>query len=242
MRKIILMVSTALMIAGPAAAADLSRRPAPSYAPAPLPPWTGFYIGANAGGGSGNAVSDFSVGGASFASVDNSLTGAVGGGQLGYNWQSGSMVFGLETDIQASTAKGTLSAPCVPGLCGVALTATYSQEISWFGTVRGRIGYAAAGWLLYGTAGYAYGQVDTNANASAGPATATFNARDFMDGWTAGGGVEVQLAPRWSLKGEYLYVDLGRASHSFAFAGLPTLVDSAHVTLDVVRAGVNFRF
>jgi outer membrane immunogenic protein len=108
--------------------------------------------------------------------------------------------------------------------------------------VRGRLGYASDGWLLYGTAGYAYGQLDTNANASAGPATATFNARDFMDGWTAGGGVEVQLAPRWSLKGEYLYVDLGRASHSFAFAGLPTLTDSAHVTLNVVRAGVNFRF
>jgi outer membrane immunogenic protein len=242
MRKIILTASTALMIAGPALGADLSPRPAPLYAAPPLPLWTGFYIGGNAGGGLGNAVSNFGVGGASFASVDNSLKGAVAGGQLGYNWQSGPMVYGLETDIQFSTAKGTLSAPCVPGLCGVALTASYGQEVSWFGTVRGRLGYASDGWLLYGTAGYAYGQLDTNANASAGPATATFNARDFMDGWTAGGGVEVQLAPRWSLKGEYLYVDLGRASHSFAFAGLPTLTDSAHVTLNVVRAGVNFRF
>ena len=171
------------------------------------------------------------------------MTGALAGGQLGYNWQSGPMVYGLETDIQFSNAKGTLSAPCAPGLCGVAaLTANYSQEVSWFGTVRGRIGYASAGWLLYGTAGYAYGQLDTTANASAGPATASFSARDFVDGWTAGGGVEVQVAPRWSVKGEYLYMDLGRANHSFALPALPPLNDSAHVTLNVVRAGVNFRF
>jgi outer membrane immunogenic protein len=205
--------------------------------------WTGFYIGANAGGGIGNAVSDFSVaGGPTFASVNNSLNGAVAGGQLGYNWQHGSMVYGLETDIQFSSAKGTLSTPCAPGLCGIALTASYSQEVSWFGTVRGRIGYASAGWLLYGTAGYAYGQLDTNANATAGPATAAFSTTDFMNGWTAGGGIEVEFAPRWTAKAEYLYVDLGRASHSSSFPGLPTLNDSANVTLNVVRAGVNFRF
>jgi outer membrane immunogenic protein len=240
MRKTILAATTAFLIAAPASAADM--RPAPMVAAPPLPAWTGFYIGANAGGGIGNAVSDFSVAGASFASVDNSLTGAVAGGQVGYNWQAGPMVFGLESDIQFSSAKGTLSAPCVPGLCGIALTANYSQEVSWFGTVRGRIGYASAGWLLYGTAGYAYGQLVTDANASAGPATASFSAKDFVDGWTAGGGIEVLVAPRWSVKGEYLYADLGRANHSFAFTGLPTLTDSAHVTLNVVRAGVNFRF
>jgi outer membrane immunogenic protein len=240
MRKTILAATTALLIAAPASAADM--RPAPVNTAPPLPVWTGFYIGANAGGGIGNAVSDFSVAGVNFASVDNSLTGAVAGGQVGYNWQAGPMVFGLESDIQFSSAKGTLSAPCVPGLCGVALTANYSQEVQWFGTVRGRIGYASAGWLLYGTAGYAYGQLATDANASAGPATASFSAKDFVDGWTAGGGIEVLVAPRWSVKGEYLFTDFGRANHSFAFTGLPTLNDSAHVTLNVVRAGVNFRF
>jgi outer membrane immunogenic protein len=242
MRKLILAVSTALMMAAPAFAADLTPRPAPMFAP-PLPAWTGFYIGANAGGGIGNATSDFSALGTTFASVDNSLTGAVVGGQAGYNWQSGPMVYGIETDIQWSNAKGTLSAPCAPGLCGASpLTASYSQELSWFGTVRGRIGYASNGWLLYGTAGYAYGQVETSANASAGPASATFDAKDFVDGWTAGGGVEVQVAPRWSVKGEYLYTDFGRINHNFAITGLPTLTDSDHVTVNVVRAGVNFRF
>jgi outer membrane immunogenic protein len=243
MRKIILTAVTAFIVAEPAFAADLSPRPAPFYAAPILQNWNGFYIGANAGGGIGNATSDFNVaGGPTFASVNNSLAGAVAGGQLGYNWQSGPMVYGLETDIQFSSAKGTLSTPCVPGLCGIALTASYSQEVSWFGTVRGRIGYASAGWLLYATAGYAYAQLETNGTATAGPATAGFSTTDFMNGWTAGGGIEVEFAPRWTAKAEYLYVDLGHANHSFAFTVLPTLNDSAHVTLNVVRAGVNFRF
>lgn len=237
MRKVILAV-TALVIAAPAFAADLSPQPAPP----PLPFWTGFYIGANAGGAIGTASSDFSVAGTTFASVDNSLTGAVAGGQVGYNWQSGPMVYGLEADIQYSAASGTLSAPCAAGLCGLALTANYKQEMSWFGTVRGRVGYAAGGWLIYATAGYAYGDLKTTANASAPGATATFSATDFVDGWTAGGGIEVQVAPQWSVKGEYLFADFGRANHTVAFTGLPAITDSANVTLNIVRAGVNFRF
>ncbi len=242
MRKVILASLAALALVGPAFAADLTPRPAPVYAPPALPAWTGFYVGLNAGGGIGTATSDFSAAGTTFASVDNSLTGAVAGAQAGYNWQSGPLVYGVETDIQWSNAKGTLSAPCVPGLCGVALTANYSQEVSWFGTVRGRLGYAQNGWLLYGTAGYAYGQLTTNANASAGAASASFSATDFVDGWTAGGGIEVLLAPRWSVKGEYLYSDLGRASHNFVIPGIPTVSDSEHVRLNTVRAGVNFHF
>ena len=238
MRRIVLAASAVLVIATPACAADLSLRP--SSVP-PLP-WAGFYLGANAGGAIGNANSDFSVAGTTFASVDNLLTGAVAGGQVGYNWQIGPIVYGLEADIQWSNAKGTLSAPCVAGLCGLALTANYSQEAAWFGTVRGRLGYASAGWLLYATAGYAYGQFVTDANASAPGASATFSARDFVDGWTAGGGIEVQVMPRWSVKGEYLYADLGRTNHTFVFPSLPALNDSAHVTLNIVRAGVNFRF
>jgi outer membrane immunogenic protein len=239
MRKIILAASAALMSATSAFSADMPLRPS---LPPPLPTWTGFYIGANAGGAIGVASSDFSVGGTNFASVDNSLTGAVVGGQAGYNWQSGPMVYGLETDIQFSNAKGTLSAPCAAGLCGLPLTANYSQEVSWFGTVRGRVGYAQGGWLIYATGGYAYGQLTTDANASAPGASATFSAKDFVNGWTVGGGIEVQVMPQWSVKGEYLFTDLGRANHTFAFPGVPAVTDSANVTLNVVRAGVNFHF
>jgi outer membrane immunogenic protein len=118
----------ALLMAAPAFAADLS--PAPQYAAPPLALWTGFNARLNAGRAIGNAGSDFSVAGATFASVNNSLTAAVAGGQLGYNWQAGPMVYGLEADIQYGAASGTLSAPRAAGLCGLALTANYSQEMA----------------------------------------------------------------------------------------------------------------
>ena len=225
----------AALIASPASAADLyGRAPGPAYAAAPFNGynWNGAYVGANLGYQWGKVTNWGNA----------APSGVMGGGQVGYNWQSGPLVYGLETDIQFSSASGTLSAPCAAGLCGLALTANYSQEVSWFGTVRGRVGYASGGWLLYATGGYAYGQLKTDANASAAGASATFSATDFIDGWTAGAGIEVLLAPRWSLKGEYLYADLGRANHTFVFTGVPALNDSAHVTLNIVRAGVNFRF
>jgi outer membrane immunogenic protein len=217
-----------------AAAADMALPPAPV---APLAPWTGFYFGLNAGGAFGDANSDFG-----FASVDLPLKGVVGGGQIGYNWQADSMVFGLETDFQGSSLKGSISAPCIGPLCGLRLSAAYSQELPWFGTVRGRVGYAQAGWLLYATGGYAYGRVDTNATALAGPVSAQLSTSEIANGWTAGAGAELLLAPRWSLKVEYLYVDLGRVTTNFPIAGLPTINDSTHVNFNVVRAGANFRF
>jgi outer membrane immunogenic protein len=232
------------MIGGIAVAADM-RAPPPALAP-PMPEtsgWAGFYVGVNAGGGFGSANSDFSVGGGpTFASVELPLKGAIGGGQVGYNWQSGPMVLGGEADFQASSIKGGISTPCVPPFCGLPLTASYNQELPWFGTVRGRIGYAQAGWLLYATGGYAYGRVDTSATATAGPLTAQLRTSETRNGWTVGGGAEMQLAPRWSVKLEYLYVDLGRQTDNYAFAGLPTLNDSRNVTFNVARAGVNFRF
>jgi outer membrane immunogenic protein len=242
-----IIATTALayvMIGGIAVAADL-RPPQPAFAPPvpAMPAWTGFYLGLNAGGGFGTADSDFSASpGPTFASVDLSLKGAIGGGQIGYNWQSDAMVFGVEADVQATSIKGNISTPCVPPLCGLPLTESYNQELPWFGTVRGRIGYAQAGWLLYATGGYAVGRVETDATATAGPLTAILSTSDTRSGWTVGGGAEVLLAPRWSIKVEYLYVDLGRATHSYAFAGLPTLNDTTHVSFNVFRAGANYRF
>jgi outer membrane immunogenic protein len=122
------------------------------------------------------------------------------------------------------------------------VSATFSQELPWFGTVRGRIGYAQAGWLLYATGGYAYGRVDTNATAIAGPVSAQLTTSEIAGGWTAGAGAEMLLTPSWSVKVEYLYADLGRVTNSFPIVGLPTVNDSTHVNFNVVRAGANFRF
>jgi outer membrane immunogenic protein len=221
-----------LMIGGLAVAADM-QMPRPVFAP-PAPTWGGFYLGLNAGGGFGTADNNFS-----FASVELPLKGAIGGGQIGYNWQTGPVVFGLETDFQGSTMKGSISTPCVTPSCATTLTASYTQELPWFGTVRGRVGYAQAGWLLYATGGYAYGQV--NATATAAPLSAQISTSQINNGWTVGAGAEMLLSPRWSAKLEYLYVDLGQANTSYVFPGLATLNDANHVTVNAVRAGVNFR-
>jgi opacity protein-like surface antigen len=240
MQRFALAAVTLVAMGAAATAADLSRPPV-IQAPQPYAGWSGFYLGLNAGGGIGNGRSDFSVGGATFATVNNSLPGAIGGAQAGYNWQTGMTVLGVETDFQAASLKGTLTAPCL-ALCGLPLTATYSQKVPWFGTVRGRLGVASSGWLIYATAGYAYARLETDAFAAAGPASATISLRDTRSGWTAGGGIEVALAPNWSAKLEYLYLDLGRHNTTLAFAGVPATVDDAHLTMNVVRAGVNYRF
>jgi outer membrane immunogenic protein len=231
-----------LAIGGTALAADLPPPVPPPYAPPPK--WAGVYIGANVGGGVGMTQNSYSLaGGPTFASVNNALAGALGGGQVGYNWQFWRIVYGLEADIQGSSVRGSISAPCLPALCGSpALSASYGQDISWFGTVRGRAGFTAGGWLLYATGGYAYGRVETNATATAGATTASLSTHDNMNGWTIGSGIELEFTPHWSVKAEYLYVDLGRANHSWVFPGVTTVNDSARVTENVIRAGVNFRF
>jgi outer membrane immunogenic protein len=227
-----------------AAAADL-RIPVRTDAPLAVRPqlWSGMYIGLNAGGSLALGKSDFSVaGGPVFVSASNPLDGAIGGVQLGFNWQTDAIVFGVEADIQYSGVRGSLTAPCLPAFCGLALSATYTQKVSWFGTARARVGYASAGWLLYVTGGYAYGRVETDASATAGAVTAALNWSESRNGWTVGAGAEVELAPRWSFKLEYLHVDFGSRSNSVILTGLPVINDSTRITMDMIRAGVNVRF
>jgi outer membrane immunogenic protein len=233
-----------LMIAGTASAADFPRRPA--FIEPPLvqaaPVWAGFYVGGNIGGGWANARADFSTTGPVFGTADNHMTGLAGGAQLGYNWQAGPLVLGAETDFQLANIRGSLSTNCSAAVCGVPLSASYEQKIPWFGTVRGRLGYAQDGWLIYVTGGYAYARLETNASATAGASSATLSQKDFRNGWTAGAGIEVALNPRWSIKAEYLYMDLGSATTNWAVPGLPTLTDNTKLNMNVVRTGVNYRF
>jgi outer membrane immunogenic protein len=241
MRRIAIAASL-VMLAGTALAADFRAPfgPRPMVAP---PGWTGFYAGLNAGGAFANSEIDFSLAGVPFASIDNSLRGAIGGVQAGYNWQSGAFVFGAEADAQLSGVQGRLTAPCAPGFCGPPpLAASYGQDVAWFATARGRVGYASPTWLIYATAGFAYGRLETDASASAGGLAASFESSEDRTGWTAGGGIEVALAPNWSAKLEYLYLDFGDRSLSWNLAPLPPITDTAHLTMNVVRAGVNYRF
>jgi outer membrane immunogenic protein len=248
MRTFLLTATLLPALCGAAMAADLSRAPRPY--PVRIPPdtsvymgWSGFYVGLNAGGGAGNGRSTFSMtGNPAFATVNNFLSGAIGGAQAGFNWQTGATVLGIETDVQASGVKGGIDAPCAAGLCAVPLTASYSQKVPWYGTVRGRLGVAASGWLIYATGGYAYARIETDAFAAAGATAAAFSLHETRGGWTVGSGIEVAFAPGWSARLEYLYLDFGNRSTTMTFAALPAIVDDARLSMNVVRAGVNYRF
>ena len=198
--------AAALLIAvGQASAADMGARPMYTKAPAmAVYNWTGGYVGINGGGGLGST-----------GSVDTS--GGVFGGTLGYNWQQGQAVFGLETDIQWSGIDGTTVVGVVPVTAGS----------DWFGTVRGRLGFAADRALFYVTGGLAYGNVNLSAPTFASVSTTN-------TGWTLGGGVEFALQGPWTAKVEYLHVNLGSVSSA--------TIASTDVDVDVVRAGLNYRF
>jgi outer membrane immunogenic protein len=195
---------TAALFAMPAAAADLYGK-APAFAAAPFSVynWNGAYVGVNLGYQWGS-VTNWGGG---------SPNGIMGGGQLGYNWQFGQYVFGLEADLQGSAAQDTFAA--------------YKFANPWFGTVRGRAGYAMNNVLIYLTGGLAYGggRVDF----------AGLNETQTHLGWTLGGGVEVGLTPNWSAKAEYLYVRLD--DRSYVLTGVNNGFSS-----NVFRLGVNYRF
>ena len=174
--------------------------------------WTGAYIGLNGGGAWGS--SSYA---APFASNSINASGALLGGTLGYNWQAGRTVFGLEGDIDWGNLRGS-------GVCGATVCETRN---SWLGTARGRLGYAMERVMPYVTGGLAVGDIRTSI-AGVGSANTT------KAGWTLGGGLEAALAGPWTAKVEYLYVDLGRGG---SIAG-----SDASMRANVVRAGLNYRF
>lgn len=208
------------VIATSAFAADMPGGYRPAYV-APAAGWNGFYLGLN--GAYGFGQSDWS-GGSTTGS--NSPAGGLFGATLGFNAQSGAFVFGAEGDIDGnwmrdsnSTGTGFCSAPG----CGV--------QTSWFGTARGRVGYAFDRALFYFTAGAAFG--DLQMTTPGGTVTAD------KVGWTAGAGLEYAFLGPWSAKIEYLYADLGSASCGAAVCGTNT---SVTFNTNLIRLGVNYRF
>ena len=202
--------------------------------------WSGFYVGGNAGIGLARDHSNFSFGGVPFATTDTAVFGAVAGGQAGYNWQFGAFVVGAEADFDWSNLKGSISAQCAA--CAPATNASLEHDVDWFGTARARIGYAADGWLAYATGGYALGRVALKGTATGGGVSASLTQNATPSGWTIGAGVELALSPNWSARLEYLYVDLGTVNNTVVVTAAPSLTDSARIQMNVVRAGVNYRF
>ncbi len=249
--------AVALLGAGAASAVE------PSI-PAPIFNWTGLYVGTNAGYGSasddnvsttGQAVANVNNvnGGARPGSVRVQRDGFVGGAQVGYNWQTApNFVLGIETDIAYTGLDRTVGVTTIP-LNGIStLNNTFTNSLEYLGTLRGRLGYSWDASMLYATGGLAYGEVNTSVNffgpANTGGVLQFTGARnEVRTGYTIGGGFEHMFAPGLSIKGEYLYYDLGQQTVNVAV--IPgsggggtgynsTFSNAGHIG----RIGLNYKF
>jgi opacity protein-like surface antigen len=213
---------------------------------ASAPTWTGYYLGVDGGGGWGDSntltFTDTVPGIGNPGSFDR--YGGFGGIQAGYNRQGAlglgdSWVLGLETDFQASEINNRFST--ISPYFGQTFFDA-KQGIDYFGTVRGRIGYATGNMLIYGTGGLAYGNVITKIHLNNLGSRVTDYLRDVgtETGYAVGGGVEYVFAPGWSAKLEYQYIDLGDQSLSGVASNGEidrTKVDNSFNTL---RVGLNY--
>jgi outer membrane immunogenic protein len=267
-KKIAVVLLTMALSATAASAADLARR---TYTKAPMMApvynWTGFYVGLNAGGAwsESNATTStiFSPTGY-FATTSVPAIGTVGNQNLnrtsftggvtgGYNWQINNAVIGVEGDFNyfgfKKSASGTGIYPCC---APTSFTVNTSASADWLATLRGRVGFLATpALLLYGTGGLAVANVRssylfTDTFAAANESASISSTRY---GWTAGAGAEYALMNGWSIKAEYLYVDLGRASTTStnltaAGVAFPSNVFTHTVNLrsNIGRVGVNYKF
>jgi outer membrane immunogenic protein len=269
MKSLLGIAAAAALIGSPAFAADMPLKAPP---PAPVASWAGWYVGGNAGwvGSTGNTITntatDTDSGGLGFAlaagaipaTINLGYSGFLGGGQFGYNWQNGNLVYGLEADLDAASASSSISLPdaTVHPIAGLQspFTINAARQLDWIGTVRGRLGITpGATWLLYATGGLAFGEheVGIGINDPGGiPPALLFNQTAIWSaGWTLGAGGEWMFAPRWSFKAEYLFVDLGNVSSTINYAyttiaGAQTssLTATVHDRDNIVRGGINYHF
>jgi outer membrane immunogenic protein len=272
-KKLLLAGALTLTIAGHAQAADMPLKAPPPRAP--VYNWTGWYVGASLGGAwSSNDSMTFSGAGPAapffFANnefptvLSSSSHGTIGGLQTGYNWQLSSMwLVGVESDIQLSNYAGAAIANPASAALLVPFTTQVTQQSDWFGTLRGRLGILATpNLLVYGTGGFAYGQTTTSFTtlpvglglggfctaAFSGLTCATGSSSGIGTGWAGGGGLEWMFAPHWTVRAEYLYVDLGSQSATtapyspFGHLFVNNFTASSTFHENIARAAVNFGF
>jgi outer membrane immunogenic protein len=221
--------------------------------------WTGFYIGVNAGAAFND--SDYTLrpnkGYQANTPAQNSLisgsgdfndTSFTGGAQAGYNYQMSFFVLGLETDFNYNGIDESDHVARAFG--GGRFIHTVTQEVDYFGTLRARVGFTPIDTLLvYATGGLAYGSVDSNSNVLfTAPVRDNYigSKSSLRTGWTAGGGIEYALSRNWSIRAEYLGVDLGSQSYEYGNQAVCSGQCSYRTGIDtfenIARLGINYKF
>lgn len=232
-------------------AADLAVKAAPM--PAPVWSWTGFYLGVHGGGAWGTTESTLtSVTGGGLAVpvglpiAQNSRSGFLGGGQIGYNYQSGWAVFGVQADAAAMDVKGTT--PCLGGVLGC------TAKSDWLATATGRLGGVVADRaLVYVKGGAAWMHTDHSLTIPGGgligpvlPGVGTIGASTTALGWLLGFGTEYAFSPNWSAFVEYNYIEFDKKNAALdfsAFVGAPAALNVDFKSkLSIAKVGVNYKF
>ena len=233
----------ALSLAAPASAADLAARPYTKAPPmmAAIYDWSGFYIGANGGWGSTRKCWDVVpvVAGPLLAEGCHDATGGVAGGQVGYRWQTGAFVFGIEAQGDWADLSGSRVSQqfiLVPG------DATDRTRLRSFGLFTGQVGYAWNNVLGYVKGGAAVTD-DRYEHRFTGTNVLFDSARETRWGGVVGVGLEYGLTPNWSVGVEYDHMFMGRRNLSFTTpAGLLSTIDRVGQDVDTVTARVNYRW
>jgi outer membrane immunogenic protein len=232
-RSIAVAVVVLLTTTGHVFAADL---PTPSLR-APLSAavynWTGFYLGINGGFGDGNSNwTDGTVG----ETGRFPISGYLVGGTFGANYQVGQYVFGIEGDVDWTNLHGGSSSTCgaisdlVPPPTGC------QTQNKWVATIRGRLGCAFNNVLIYGGGGAAFGNIQTGLIPPS-----TFDSSTEA-GWTIGAGVEIAFAPNWTVKAEYLFIDVPDVTCTTVGNCGGAAGSTVSFNESIVRAGINFKF
>jgi len=229
MKKFAFAAAALILGTAGASAADMAARP---YTKAPVAPvaiynWTGFYVGLSGGGAWSDTRWQYFASG---VNTNHDGSGWLAGGQVGYNWQAGSWVFGLEADGHWADINGSTACPNPAYLC--------ATDVRTLASFRGRIGYAAGPVLFYGTGGAGYADTRYSATTPGGP---NFAYNTDRWGYAAGAGIEWGFAPSWSAKVEYMHY--GFDTNTVPIPALSaTATAILRLDIDTVKVGINYRF
>ncbi len=243
LQRVLLTAASVAVLSASADAADMYGAPG-AGAPYVDVNWTGFYAGVNGGGAWAENENLAAIGLWSGVRPE----GGFGGGQFGYNIQGilgRNVVLGVEADIQGGSISASNKPCCI----------SYSSDLDWFGTVRGRVGYAVDRALVYFTGGFAYGGIknEVSYRSAGNPSGGDFRFDGTATGYVIGSGVEYKFTPRWSVKAEYQYIDLGKNDPTYqGISWGDTGTSKNHVgyykdsltedAFHTVRLGVNYSF